>query len=319
MVIIQKSGLDSFTAHLNSIHDAIKFTIEHELNNRIAMLDTLITRAPNGKLSFSVYRKSTYTDQYLSFASHQPLEHKLGVIRTLTHRAETLSSDQASLDTELQHVKRSLSICGYTKWAWNTPHSKKVSPKPKRRTDNPPKGHITLPYVQGVSEAINRKIRQAGVTVHSKPANTIRSMLVSPKDKPQKLERTGSIYQIKCGDCPSTYVGESERALSKRISEHKRESSPVGAHMKSHKHSFDPKEVNILDTEQRWYQRGVKESIYIATNNPDLNQDRGRHRGRHHLPKTYGRLLESHRSISQDRSRDSSTANVYQQSQQLKK
>ncbi|XP_072021602.1 uncharacterized protein [Amphiura filiformis] len=266
MVIIQKSDLDSFTAHLNSIHDAIKFTIEHELNNRIAMLDTLITRAPN-----------------------------------------------ASLDTELQ--QRSLSICGYTKWAWNTPHSKKVSPKPKRRTDNPPKGHITLPYVQGVSEAINRTIRQAGMTVHSKPANIIRSMLVSPKDKPQKLERTGSIYQIKCGDCPSTYVGQSERALSKRISEHKRESSPVGAHMKSHKHSFDPKEVHILDTEQRWYQRGVKESIYIATNNPDPNQDRGRHR----LPKTYGRLLESHRSISQDRSRVSSTANVYQQSQQLKK
>ncbi|XP_072021594.1 uncharacterized protein [Amphiura filiformis] len=70
MVIIQKSDLDSFTAHLNSIHDAIKFTIEHELNNRIAMLDTLITRAPNGKLSFSVYRKSTHTDQYLSFVSH---------------------------------------------------------------------------------------------------------------------------------------------------------------------------------------------------------------------------------------------------------
>ncbi|XP_072030595.1 uncharacterized protein [Amphiura filiformis] len=57
MVIIQKSDLDSFTAHLNSIHDAIKFTIEHELNNRIAMLDTLITRAPNGLKPFRLIKQ----------------------------------------------------------------------------------------------------------------------------------------------------------------------------------------------------------------------------------------------------------------------
>ncbi|XP_072015900.1 uncharacterized protein [Amphiura filiformis] len=60
MVIIERSQVDSFTHHLNSIHDSIKFTVEHESNNSIAMLDTLISRNADGSLSFSVYRKITH-------------------------------------------------------------------------------------------------------------------------------------------------------------------------------------------------------------------------------------------------------------------
>jgi hypothetical protein len=307
MVIIDKLKVDSFTDHLNSIHESIKFTVEHESNNSIAMLDTLINRNPNGSLSFSVYRKSTHTDQYLNFASHQPLEHKLGVIRTLTHRAKTLSSNSASLESEMDHVKKSLSICGYTNWAWSAPSSRKRDPKPKKQLDRPPKGSISLPYVRGVSEAINRKIRKAGVTVHTKPSNTIRSMIVSPKDKIKTLDRTGTIYNIKCNDCHSQYVGETERNLGKRVSEHSREASPVGEHMKGAKHTFDPDQVKILDTDARWYQRGVKEAVYIAATKPDLNKDLGRHL----LPSSYKKLIEScdlgNTSQSRDSNHDTST------------
>ncbi|XP_072015090.1 uncharacterized protein [Amphiura filiformis] len=254
MVIMDKAEVDTFTQHLNSVHPSIKFTVELESNNGcnnvLAMLDTLITRAPDGKLVFSVYCKSTHTDQYLNFSSHQPLEHKLGVITTLTHRAKTLSSDSTLLEKELDHVKKSLSICEYTKWTWTAPSSRKRDPKP-RRSDTPSKGHVSLPYVQDVTEAINRKIRSAGVTVHVKPSNTIRSMVVSPKDKVKTLDRSGSIYQIQCKDCPSQFIGETEKALGKRVSEHKREPSPVGGHMKSARHSFDPGEVKVLDSDSR--------------------------------------------------------------------
>ena len=178
-----------------------------------------------------MYRKSTDTDQYLNFQCHQPLEHKLGVIRTLTHRAKTLSSDNERLDSELNHVKKSLSICGYTQCSWSAPSSKKVDPKPRLHQDTRSLGHITMPYVQGVSEIINRKIRKSGVTVHSKPVNTIRSMLGSPKDKQETLDKTGVVYHYQCQDCPAQYIGETERSLRTRVSEHRsRESSPVRAH-----------------------------------------------------------------------------------------
>ena len=82
------------------------------------MLDAQTTRKDDGTLAFSVYRKSTHTDQYLQFSSHQPLQHKLGVIRTLNHRAETICSDEPSLKKEVSHVKKVLAVSGYTHGAW---------------------------------------------------------------------------------------------------------------------------------------------------------------------------------------------------------
>ncbi len=60
MCILKRSDVEKFTEHLNSRHPAIKFTVEHEHDNKIAMLDTLIHRNVDGSLSFSVYRKSTH-------------------------------------------------------------------------------------------------------------------------------------------------------------------------------------------------------------------------------------------------------------------
>ena len=79
---MKRNTTEDFTTHLNSIHSKIKFTTEDEEEGKLPMLDALITRRDDGSLSFSVYRKSTHTDQYLQFSSHQPMEHKLGVIRT---------------------------------------------------------------------------------------------------------------------------------------------------------------------------------------------------------------------------------------------
>ncbi|XP_076458496.1 uncharacterized protein LOC143292198 [Babylonia areolata] len=166
-------------------------------NGRIVMLDTRITRTETG-LAFSVYRKPTHTDQYLQFNSHQPLELKLGVIRTLTHRAKTICSTDTTREEELQHVKKVLSVAGYQKWAWDIPGGKKTMPHPWTQRQTPSRGHVSMPYVSGVNEALSRKIRKLGVSLHAKPTNTIRSQLVHPKDKTDKLDTSGVIYQIDC-------------------------------------------------------------------------------------------------------------------------
>ncbi|XP_072042470.1 uncharacterized protein [Amphiura filiformis] len=58
MVILKRSVVEDFTSHLNSVHPAIKFTVEFEQANKIAMLDTLISRNADGSLAFSVYQKA---------------------------------------------------------------------------------------------------------------------------------------------------------------------------------------------------------------------------------------------------------------------
>jgi hypothetical protein len=288
MTFLHTNVVEEFTSHLNAQHPAIKFTRETEENSTIAMLDMRVFREEGGKLTFGVYRKKTHTDQYLQFDSHQPLQHKLGVIRTLRHRADTICSTQATKEEELNHLKTVLTASGYRKWAWDLPAKNKTS-GPATNRSTPARGHVTMPYVQGVTEAMARKARDLGVSVHPQPINTIRGKLVRPKDPPEKLSRSNVVYKISCQNCPDTYVGETERNLNKRFKEHGKEASPVGAHMNRHNHHFDEDSIEILDTENEWFRRGVKESIHIAAAEPKLNQDRGRH----NLPSVYSSLIKA--------------------------
>ena len=243
------------------------------------MLDTLTTRNNEGHLSFTVYRKKTHTDQYLQFNSNQPLQHKLGVVKTLVHRANTICSSEESKLLELEHLKKVLSISGYTKSAWataTTTNSRPPNPTTNRES-KPFKGSVTLPFVGPVSEAVARCIRRTGVQVHFRPTNTIRSRLVHPKDKTDPLEKSGVMYHIKCNDCPDDYVGETERILNARFQEHYRPSSSVGHHVDYRRHSIDEGSVSVLHQETDWFRRGVAEAIHIQREAPTLNRGRKRH------------------------------------------
>jgi len=134
---------------------------------------------------------------------------------------------------------------------------------PRDPAETTKKGYITLPYVGHVSEAIDCTIHQAGVAVHLRPFNTIRGHLVHPKDKIKKGDKAGLVYQVKCADCSATYVGETERKLTKRIAEHHKSSSPIGHHMSWNKHPFSDDEVSILHQETNWFRRGMAEAIHI--------------------------------------------------------
>ena len=266
------------------------------------MLDAKIMRQATGTLSFTVYQKPTHTDQYLQFTSNQPLQHKLGVIRTLHHRCNTICSSQEAKLQEIDHLKKVLSISGYTKSAWVTATKKKAPTVPQDPNRNKPKGSIPLPYVGPMTDILCRTIRKAGVTVHLRPYNTLRGRLVHPKDKVPKDEKAGVVYQIKCGNCEAAYVGETERSLRKRVSEHHRSSSPVGHHLEDRRHSFSDQDVSVLHHDANWFRRGVAEAIHIAKELPTLNRDRGRHT----LPAIYREIICS-RDPTTPGSRDDAT------------
>ena len=291
IVALCDSLVDDLTAHINAQDPAIQFTREEESNYTLPMLDALTTRDQSGKLSFSVYRKPTHTDQYLQFDSNQPLHHKLGVIRTLHHRCMTLCTDEQAKLQELDHLKKVLSVSGYTKSSWVTATRPRPPTVPTDPSLSRKKGHITLPYVGHVSDAIARCIRKTGVSVHFKPYNTIRRHLVHPKDKIPTLDQAGLVYHIQCGDCPASYVGETERNLRKRISEHHRSSSPVGHHLDYNRHELADSAVSVLHREPDWFKRGVAEAIHVEEQNPTLNRGRERHT----LPKIYREILASSR------------------------
>ena len=306
---LKKQHAQEFTDHLNSLDPDIKFTTEGEEDRALAFLDTLTVIKPDGSLDIKIYRKPTHTDQYLNFSSNHPLEHKLGVIQTLSYRAESVITDPAAVEEEKHHITQALAKCDYPKWVFNRINNpKKDKPNTNKDSTTKSKGQVVIPYIKGFSEALRRIYDSYGIRGCFKPTSTLRQFLVAPKDKSEKKDITGPIYSIHCqgqsnrGQCEEFYIGETERSLKARFLEHRRPSSTsseVSQHIniESPGHKIDLEKVKILDRKPRWFERGVKEVIYIRINQLTLNKDGGRYK----LPNVYDPFLTSLPKVSNSR------------------
>ena len=115
-----------------------------------------------------------------------------------------------------------------------------------------------------------------------KPVNTLRKLLVHPKDKQKKERISGVVYGVHCEgeNCQEYYIGETEQPLKKRMYQHRRAagegtSSAIYNHLHTSGHSFTDDNVEIICRESSWFERGVKEAIYVKSRNPSLNKQGG--------------------------------------------
>ena len=71
--------------------------------------------------------------------------------------------------------------------------------------------YTVVPYVKGLSKSLKYVCRKYGVQVHFKGGNTIKSLLMAPKDKDPITKKSGIIYRYKCDriECDDEYIGES--------------------------------------------------------------------------------------------------------------
>ena len=98
------------------------------------------------------------------------------------------------------------------------------------------------------------------------------------KDKTPRDKKSHLVYGFKCPDkeCHQTYVGESKQALQKRLQQHRQPSygdtydSALYTHTRESGHSFENKDVVILDRDDRWFERGVKEAAWERIEQPSL-------------------------------------------------
>ena len=75
------------------------------------------------------------------------------------------------------------------------------------------------PYIQGLGKMFKRTCNKKGIQVYFKHSNTIKTLLMKPKDKDTKLEKSGVIYKYKYPqiNCPKEYIGETGRAFGDRL------------------------------------------------------------------------------------------------------
>ena len=80
----------------------------------------------------------------------------------------------------------------------------------------------TTPYIRDTSETIARILRPYNIRVAHKPIFTLRRLLTNVKGKDKPEDRPGAVYKIHCSDCQATYICETGRNLTTRLTEHKR-------------------------------------------------------------------------------------------------
>ena len=90
-VFNNEEDCNNFFIQLNSLHPSLRFTYEKESNHSLPFLDVLVERHDSEFLT-SVYRKPTFTGQYLRWNSFSPQKRKINLIGTLVHRAFMICS-----------------------------------------------------------------------------------------------------------------------------------------------------------------------------------------------------------------------------------
>ena len=86
--------------------------MEHEKENKLALLDVQVTRTTTNRLTTSVYCKPTHMDCYIPFQSHHQNRTVTGVLRCMQDRANRICVSP-SKQQEFQHLQAVFQVNGF--------------------------------------------------------------------------------------------------------------------------------------------------------------------------------------------------------------
>ena len=152
---------NEFFSHLNSLHQLLGFTFEKECNRTLPFLDVLVEKNDHEFVT-SIYRKPTFTGQYIRWNSFCPMKRKTNLISTLVHRALVICS-KPTLQNELSNIRSILINNGYFKAVINTVVTKKINQFCRPTQLGPKKCAVCLhlPWLGNVSMRYERQIKTA--------------------------------------------------------------------------------------------------------------------------------------------------------------
>ena len=126
---------------------------------------------------------------------------------------------------------------------------KEVTPHKLDKTTLASKNHtMVIPYYRGLSESLKKICSRHGVQVYFKGGNTIKNLLMAPKDKDPIMKKSGVIYRYRCNrlDCDEEYIGESSRVFGEKFKEHQKAPSPIFDHTNTSGHNINIENLSIV-------------------------------------------------------------------------
>ena len=155
----------------------------------------------------------------------------------------------------LKHLQEVLTKCKYLKWTFD----KVLQKQEDRRTENKRgqsrnTNHIVVPYSQGLCASYKTVHNKYGVQVHFKGGNTLKNLLMFPKDKEKITTQSNVTYLFECDktECDKEYIGESARTFEEHYKEHLKVPSPIFDHQNTIGH------ITTVENFQDYRQEGAE-------------------------------------------------------------
>ena len=281
-----------FLDYLNSKHPNIKFTCEIENKQQLSYLDVLISRR-NGVFDTSVYRKKSFTGLGLRYDSFVPKSYKHNLITCLLGRSHRICNSYNAFMTEVNQLRLYFSGNFFPEKVFDRLSEKfinNIGQGKKTITSVPKKPiYVKFPFIGKDSYSLRRKLNsligrfypQLSPFIIFQNYRTIGSFF-KIKDKLPPLLASSVIYKYSCGQCSSTYIGETVKQLKVRICQHRGLSfrtnqrlatmmhSSIRDHAVGSDHPITDSNFKILDSCPKSKLKTL-ESIYIHSHNPSLN------------------------------------------------
>ena len=298
-----KAQSERFKDYMNSRHERIKFTIEHEDENSLPFLDCKIYRE-NGEFATSVFRKKSFSGVYTHFDSFLPSIYKENLLLALIHRCFALCSSFSNFYLELGKLKEIIKRNSYPSTLVNSCIKKYLNKilGAKRKVANTGDSvkhtlTLVLPFLGSTSIKLRNKLRS--VFKESSPTFNIRVVFRTScrlrsflrfKDRIPDNIKSHFIYKFKCSGCNATYIGESTRHYITRRCEHLRKSeftdrhmasrlkTSVFSHMETNKHHDNSDESFTILAQNPFVKEHVlqvQETLLIFRDKPSINGNQG--------------------------------------------
>ena len=231
-------------------------------------------------------------------------------------RKNAIVTEEDDKKQEEDTIRNALKQCGYPNWTMEKVkkdmEANTAKKKSKKDCDkNKSKGMVVIPYVQGVSERLQRVFNKHNIQTAMKPTNTLKNILVHPKDKRDDQETCDCVYEVPCKNCKQVYIGETGRPFGTRLEEHKKEAekiaekkytraarkdsvdethkSAITDHVAQQNHVIDWKSAKVIDKDSCKPTRWIREAIWIRKRGDDvINRDEGTYSLNH----VFDQLLE---------------------------
>ena len=229
-----------------------------------------------------IYRKPTNTGLLLHFQSHTDERYKECLLRTMIHRAHSLSSTTEAFNEECNRLRGIFIRLQYPVVLINSTINnfvrdislgadvKQVKDSSVVRISLPSKDQISANAVRRQMKDLSHKIGTIVEPIFV--SKKLEQDLKAKEIKPPIVNQQRVVYSFLCDLCDADYVGYTARHIHQRIVEHK--NSAIGKHLvEAHGQLGNPNEsqFRILRKCQTKFECLIYEMLFIKEINPSLN------------------------------------------------